>query len=634
MVTDRVNIIVTLKKLGTQGLNVLQKGFDRLKRSAIFVGKALLGMAAAGTAAAFAFSRLVRRGGEVINVQRAFARMTGNATASIRTLRTATQGLIRDLDLMVGFNRAVTLGSAQNVEQFAELAKTAITLGRALKVDAAFALESLSLGIGRQSRLILDNLGLIVSIEGANKRYAAQLGKTTKELTEVERREAFRTAALEAARAKIEELGGVELNAADALKRLTVAFSNFIDGIASKLAGSAPLTEFLTRVANIVDDIVDVLNSGDVRGAFAALGTIAGNAFAVAFLEAMKLVERGFRALAAKLRRDHPFFFGPTTTTRVGRALGIGGFGDTPGVSQRPGAQPIPVSGPTSLLDRLISERLAAIVDAERKLAAAATSAAAAAEKLDQSGKRVAAAIAPRVIGALPPGGLAPITARGPRPRFPGGAPQQALSPAQQLAQQAMTNVVFKEWIDLQEFARGVIQSTLTPQERYTQEVGRYQLAASLGLLTAEQYRRAIETLDQSMQKASISAEQLATAAIQSFSAIIQAIIGGRGAGGIFGGLLGTIGGIVGIANPLAGAALGGLGGIITGLSGRGDKPKIVVDAFGARAEGQLQSTLTGLQRVELTIIDPRTGDARTLVQEINALQARDGVARIPVVFG
>jgi hypothetical protein len=79
---------------------------------------------------------------------------------------------------MVGMNRALALGAANNAEQFGELSRTAITLGRALGVDATFAMESLSLGIGRQSRLILDNLGLIVSVETANKKYAAALGKT------------------------------------------------------------------------------------------------------------------------------------------------------------------------------------------------------------------------------------------------------------------------------------------------------------------------------------------------------------------------------------------------------------------------------------------------------------------------
>ena len=65
------------------------------------------------------------------------------------------------IDLMVGLQPMPSLWARPtNVDEFAELAKTAISLGRALGVDAAFALESLSLGIGRQSKLILDNLGL------------------------------------------------------------------------------------------------------------------------------------------------------------------------------------------------------------------------------------------------------------------------------------------------------------------------------------------------------------------------------------------------------------------------------------------------------------------------------------------
>ena len=45
------------------------------------------------------------------------------------------------------------------------------------------------------------------------------------------------------------------------------------------------------------------------------------------------------------------------------------------------------------------------------------------------------------------------------------------------------------------------------------------------------------------------------------------------------------------------------------------------------------QREARGLERIEITIIDPRT-DIRRVIQDIRSLEARDGVVRIPVTFG
>jgi hypothetical protein len=222
---------------------------------AVTVGVAAFG--AAATAASIAIAKFTNRGGQVLNVQRAFTKATGGSATAIRKLQDATEGLISNYDLMVGMNRALALGAANNAEQFGELSRTAITLGRALGVDATFAMESLSLGIGRQSRLILDNLGLIVSVETANKKYAAALGKTVAQLTEVEKKEAFRTAAMEAARSKIEQLGGIQETNADTITRLRVAYVNFRDELAMLVATAPVVREYfegLTRAARSVGD--------------------------------------------------------------------------------------------------------------------------------------------------------------------------------------------------------------------------------------------------------------------------------------------------------------------------------------------------------------------------------------------
>ena len=72
---------------------------------------------------------------------------------------------------------------------------------RAFGESVGFMFDSIVKGIGRQSKLILDNLGIIVSAEDAYRKYAASIGKSKDQLTEMEKKQAFLNATLEAGEA-------------------------------------------------------------------------------------------------------------------------------------------------------------------------------------------------------------------------------------------------------------------------------------------------------------------------------------------------------------------------------------------------------------------------------------------------
>lgn len=207
------------------------------------------------------FANLAKRGGEVINVSRAFTGVVGDQEAALGELRAASRGLISDFELIVNFNRAVALGSATNTEEFAKLTETALTLGRALGVDAAFALESLNLGIGRQSRLILDNLGLIISLEQANRDFAQSIGKNVDQLSAQEKRLAFNTAAFAAAEEKIATLGGVVENNADNFRRLGVVLENARNRLAVLIADSPVVADAIELLTAAVTKVIDAFQS-------------------------------------------------------------------------------------------------------------------------------------------------------------------------------------------------------------------------------------------------------------------------------------------------------------------------------------------------------------------------------------
>ena len=219
----------------------------KIKLERVFSRVAVAGAAVGSIAAATnALGRLAEQGGRALTVQTAFNRATGDGAASLDLLRSATRGLVSDTELMTQANMALTLGSANSAEQFAQLATTAQELGRALGLDTAFALNSLNVGIARQSRLVLDNLGLIVSVEEANRKYADALGVTVAQLSDAEKKEAFRIEAMEQSRAKLEQLGPTALNAGDAFVQFRTEVSNTVDALGKVLAEST-LVEFAFR---------------------------------------------------------------------------------------------------------------------------------------------------------------------------------------------------------------------------------------------------------------------------------------------------------------------------------------------------------------------------------------------------
>lgn len=155
-------------------------------------------------------------------------------------LRKATKGAVSDLELIKATNNAVLLGVVQSQEEFAEFASIARQLGKAVGRDTVDAINDLSLGVGRQSRLILDNLGLIVKVEDATEKYANSLGVAVSALTDAERRTAFYNAAIDAGRRKVAELGPDTDTLADSIGRFRAEISNTATAIASAFVTGGP----------------------------------------------------------------------------------------------------------------------------------------------------------------------------------------------------------------------------------------------------------------------------------------------------------------------------------------------------------------------------------------------------------
>lgn len=271
----------------------LSQALDLLKNSFIAVGKsgvsfgvnvatittALGALGPAGVAAAAALATLYalkdgaeafakfreqivalgKEAGELEGLRTGFVtlqRTLGQDPAkSLEALREATKGLISDTQLYQRANQAVLLGVPTEI--FNEAAAAAVKLGRAMGIDAAFGLESLSLGLGRQSRLYLDNLGIVVSAEEAYKKFAESVGKSANDLTDAEKRAAFFAEALKKIKERAEELPEPLDNVGIATQKLQVSQQNVNTAYLDGFNTSQSLTEALKTQSEIVKSSSD-----------------------------------------------------------------------------------------------------------------------------------------------------------------------------------------------------------------------------------------------------------------------------------------------------------------------------------------------------------------------------------------
>ena len=181
--------------------------------------------------------QFTKQSAKVQDMSRAFTTLskTGeNAALSVSKISRAVKGTMSQMDLFKQANNAMILGVTRNTDEMAEMFKIAQTLGAALGVDTAHAVESLITGIGRQSRLMLDNIGIIVKADQAYDQYAAKIGTTADKLTDAEKKQAFFTAAMESARTKAQELGNQQLTARDQFNKFNATMSDFTNFIGEK----------------------------------------------------------------------------------------------------------------------------------------------------------------------------------------------------------------------------------------------------------------------------------------------------------------------------------------------------------------------------------------------------------------
>lgn len=217
-----------------------------------------------------------------------------------KELRDASRGTISDLKLMTKTNQAMILLGKESVGEIPKLIEIARASAKATGESVDFLFDSIVLGLGRSSKMILDNLGIVFSAEKANEKYAKSLDITAAELTDAQKKQAFFNATMKAGEKIIADVGDATNLATDAQGRMNASIEN-----ASLKLGKV----FLPRWQRFVTLIGDTVNEGGFLiewvdkyiKVIETAGVIAGAAF-FAVVNAIKFATRNVKAFALAVK--------------------------------------------------------------------------------------------------------------------------------------------------------------------------------------------------------------------------------------------------------------------------------------------------------------------------------------------
>lgn len=257
------------------------------------IGKiALGGLGTAATAVAglgVAVTKLAMDAAPLQQIESAFAGLAESAGSGMDEMLAALQqgsaGMVTNRDLMLSFNKAAQLVGQDFAVQLPDAMQYLGKVSAATGQDMGFLLDSLVVGVGRLSPMILDNLGIQVSLAEASEEAAKMFGVEAGELTKAQQQAGMMNVALAKLATNTASMPDVAGSAAAGIANLGVMFQNTKDeigtaflpilgealGIISQLAEQflppllekvQQLGELLLPVAEAISDFVGRILAG------------------------------------------------------------------------------------------------------------------------------------------------------------------------------------------------------------------------------------------------------------------------------------------------------------------------------------------------------------------------------------
>ena len=150
--------------------------------------------------------------GRFDDVNTSFTKLTagvaGGSQGLLKSIQTAAKGTVSQLDIMKSSNLAITLMGEEVAEYLPRMMEIARATAQSQGVTVSKMYEDIIVASGRQSVMILDNLGISSVTAGKfMEEYARKLGKTRLTLDETEKRAAFFYAVMKAGGEIVDKTG-------------------------------------------------------------------------------------------------------------------------------------------------------------------------------------------------------------------------------------------------------------------------------------------------------------------------------------------------------------------------------------------------------------------------------------------
>lgn len=180
-------------------------------------------------------------------------------------LRKASQGMVSDFELINSANRALALGIDQN--QLPKLLESATARAKVMGITTTQAFNDIATGVGRQSRLILDNLGIIIDLEEAYKEYSEETGVAVDAMDDFQKKTAMVNAILKDTEGLMFAQQFLIETHTEKVQRLTAKWENFKTTSGGVLLALFDIGEYVGKVQyamfNWVGTMTDVQETLD-----------------------------------------------------------------------------------------------------------------------------------------------------------------------------------------------------------------------------------------------------------------------------------------------------------------------------------------------------------------------------------
>lgn len=214
------------------------------------------GIVASIYAGQIALTKIMSIGKEFVNTfqreQRllAFDNLAGsigeNSQKIIASLKLVSGNVISTEEAISVASRAMLLGlDPTTIVKLMEVAR-ASTKATGQTIEAAF--YDVTLGVARQSKMILDNLGIILDYDKHLKMMQSSLKKTEDQLSDTERRQAFLNATLEAGNAIIQRVGESSKTLSDSYQEQAAALKDNANSLKDSVFHGGEFNDILKGV--------------------------------------------------------------------------------------------------------------------------------------------------------------------------------------------------------------------------------------------------------------------------------------------------------------------------------------------------------------------------------------------------